>query len=68
MPRTINQDATYFQWVYFAWGPVEKLTFLCVHANEMSNHARKAWMSTKPLNIRILKKGGGRKKTDNHCV
>ena len=40
---------TYFQWVYFAWGPVEKLTFLCVHANEMSNHARKAWTSETPL-------------------
>ena len=36
---------TYFQWVYWEWGPVENLTFLWVHSNEMSNHARNAWMS-----------------------
>ena len=36
---------TDFQWVYWAWGPVENLTFLWVHSKEMSNQAKKAWIS-----------------------
>lgn len=35
----------YFQCVYFAWGPVENLTFVCVQSNRMSNQARNACTS-----------------------
>ena len=35
---------------------MEKLTFLCVHANEISNQARKAWTSKNHLNGHALKK------------
>ena len=36
---------TYFQCVYFAWGPVENLTGLWQASKEISNQARNAWMS-----------------------
>lgn len=62
--RTDSNHKTYFQWVYFACGPVEKFTFLCVRANEISNQARKAWTSMKPLHDRILGEEG--RNTDNH--
>ena len=37
-----DEVSTHFQCVYFACGPVENLTFVCVQSNRMSNHARKA--------------------------
>jgi len=43
--RKERRQGTDFQWVYWAWGPVENLTFLWVHSKEMSNQAKKAWMS-----------------------
>lgn len=43
--RRCPRISAYFQCVYLACGPVENFTFVCVHSNEMSNHARKAWTS-----------------------
>lgn len=58
---------THFQWVYWAWGPVENFTFLWVHSNEISNQARNAWTSIKwnefivvfrVVNVRTIIAGG----------
>lgn len=50
--------SAYFQCVYLACGPVENFTFVCVHSNEMSNHARKACTSAEKR-VR-LNRGSGR--------
>lgn len=59
---------TYFQWVYFAWGPVENPTVLCVRLNEISNHARKAWTSGNHLNGHPKKMKRERKSTYSRYV
>ena len=55
---------THFQCVYCACGPVEKLTFLCVHWKTISNQARKAWASDQTVSTRAANREGGMNPAD----